>query len=68
MMIYHCPFCGGKAPKSRRDELFHRLPHAEQRRLGELTHNLRTVQEVTAALGEPDFERRGGCPRSGLSE
>jgi len=60
MMIYHCPFCGGKAPKSRRDNLFHRLPLAEMRRLGELTHNLRTVQEVTAAFGRPDINRPNG--------
>lgn len=52
--------CGGKAPESRRSELFHRLPNAEQERLGKLTHNLHSVQEVTAALGEPDFERPNG--------
>src|SRR6266545_3043282 len=33
MMIYHCPFCGGRAPESRRDELFHRLTEAERHRL-----------------------------------
>jgi hypothetical protein len=60
MMIYHCPFCGGRAPKSRRADLFHRLTHAEQRRLSELTKALRTVQDVTAVFGEPDIRHAIG--------
>ena len=60
MMIYHCPFCGGRAPKSRRSELFHRLTHAEQRRLCELTKSMRTTQDVTAAFGEPDIKQPVG--------
>jgi hypothetical protein len=54
MMIYHCPFCGGRAPKSRRSELFHRLTRAEQRRLCELTKEMRTLRDVTTAFGEAD--------------
>jgi hypothetical protein len=57
MMIYHCPFCGGRAPKSRRAELFHRITHAEQHRLCELTKRMRTIQDVTAAFGEPDIRQ-----------
>jgi len=57
MMIYHCPFCGGRAPKSRRGDLFHRLTHAEQRRLSGLTKDLRTVQDVAMAFGEPDIRQ-----------
>jgi hypothetical protein len=53
-LIYFCPFCGGRAPKSQRGSLFHKLTDAEQHRLTELTKNLRTVQDVVAALGEPD--------------
>ena len=49
MMIYHCPFCGGRAPKSRRSELFYRLTRAEQVRLCELTKNMPTLQSVMAA-------------------
>lgn len=60
MMIYHCPFCGGRAPKSRRSELFHRLTHAEQTRLCGLTNSLRTVEDVTAAFGEPDIRHPVG--------
>ena len=55
-LIYFCPFCGGQAPKSQRSSLFHRLTDAEQHRLTELTKNLRTVQDVVAALGEPDIK------------
>lgn len=53
MMIYHCPFCGGRAPKSRRADLFHRLTHTERRRLCELTKDMQTVQDVMTAFGEP---------------
>ena len=60
MMIYHCPFCGGRAPKSRRDELFDRLTHAEQHRLCELTKSMRTIQDVAAAFGEPDIRQAIG--------
>ena len=55
-LIYFCPLCGGRAPKSQRGSLFHRLTDAERHRLTELTKDLRTVQEVIAALGEPDLK------------
>ena len=55
-LIYFCPLCGGRAPKSKRDSAFHRLTGAERHRLTELTKNLRTVQDVIAALGEPDVK------------
>src|SRR6266403_1249049 len=54
MMIYYCPLCGGRAPKSRRSQLFHRLTDDERRRLLDLTKDLKTVTDVIAALGEPD--------------
>jgi len=53
-LIHFCPFCGGWAPKSQRSSLFHRLTDAERHRLMKLTKNLRTVQDVIAAFGEPD--------------
>ena len=55
-LIHFCPCCGGRAPKSQRSSLFHRLTNAERHRLTELTGNLRTVQDVVAALGEPDVK------------
>ena len=60
MMVYYCPFCGGSAPKSRRPSLFHRLSNAERRRLCELTKDLRTVDAVIAALGQPDIRHPVG--------
>lgn len=68
MMIYHCPFCGGRAPKSRRSELFHRLTHAEQHRLSELTKDMRTIQDVTVGLGEPDIRQPIGMVSPHQSE
>jgi hypothetical protein len=55
-LIYFCPFCGGQAPKSQRSRLFHQLTDAERHRLTELTKDLRTVQDVIAALREPDVK------------
>src|SRR5262245_4848327 len=33
LRIYHCPFCGGAAPQSKRDLLFTVISAEEQRRL-----------------------------------
>ena len=60
MMIYYCPFCGGSAPKSKRDKLFHILTDTERRRLCELTKDMRTVQDVMTAFGEPDIKQPVG--------
>ncbi len=60
LMIYHCPFCGGRAPKSKRETLFATLTIAEQQRLVELTKRLRTVDEVLIALGPPDLDNEAG--------
>jgi hypothetical protein len=60
MMIYYCPYCGGSAPKSRRGRLFHTLTDIEQHRLVNLTKDLRTLQDVTTAFGEPDIKQPVG--------
>jgi hypothetical protein len=70
MVIYHCPFCGGAAPLSRRDELFAHITHAEADRLHALTAGFKTVDQAIAALGAPEpitqrasgrtSQRRGG--------
>jgi len=60
LMIYYCPFCGGSAPKSMRERLFHILTDAERDRLVMLTKDKLTVQEVTAAFGEPDMRQAVG--------
>ena len=54
MLIYHCPFCGGRAPKSKRGNLFARLTNKETRRLTDLTKDLHTLEQVLTALGQPD--------------
>lgn len=59
-VIYYCPFCGGKAPQSKRSLLFHKLDVAERKRLTELTQNLQTVREVLNAFGEPDKKMNDG--------
>jgi hypothetical protein len=60
LMIYYCPFCGGSAPKSRRDRLFHTLTDAERQRLVTLTKDMRTVEDVTRAFGEPNIRQPVG--------
>ena len=60
MMIYYCPFCGGRAPKSRRSGLFHRLTDAETQRLVQLTKDMRNLQDVTIAFGEPEIKHQVG--------
>jgi hypothetical protein len=57
MMIYYCPFCGGSTPKSRRSLLFHTLTDVERQRLCDLTKDMRMVQEVVGAFGEPDIRQ-----------
>ena len=60
MMIYYCPFCGGSVPKSRRSQLFHTLTDKERQRLCALTKDMRTVQQVIEAFGEPDIRQAIG--------
>ena len=61
MMVYYCPFCGGRTPKSRRCLLFQTLTDYERQRLCNLTKEIRTLQEVSAAFGEPDIRQPVGC-------
>ncbi len=60
IMIYHCPFCGGRTPESRRDDFFMHITHAEMRRLNMLTGHLKTLEEVLAAFGPPDYDNPTG--------
>jgi hypothetical protein len=56
LRIYHCPFCGGTAPESKRPLLFSVIPGDEERRLFALLGSFKTVEEATQALGPPDEE------------
>jgi len=58
--LYHCFFCGGKAPESKRDLLFATISEAERFRLRELTSQLKTLNDVLASLGKPDQDREDG--------
>jgi hypothetical protein len=60
LLIYYCPFCGGSPPKSRRGRLFHALTDTERQRLVMLTKDMRTFQDVSRALGEPDIKQPVG--------
>lgn len=60
LLIYHCPFCGGAAPESKRPTLFTSFTPEEQGRLFGLFEGMQTLQEVIAALGSPDEEKKRG--------
>jgi hypothetical protein len=60
LVVYHCPFCGGAAPKSRRHLLFAVIPLEEESRLAELLAPIRTVRDALALLGEPEFDHPTG--------
>ena len=60
VVIYHCLHCGGRMPKSRRDELFMRLSYAEQDRLRNIVQDIKTVDDALAFLGPPDRDEPAG--------
>ena len=56
LQIYHCPFCGGKAPASHREPCFAQISTAEASRLDELLGDLKDIAEVIRVLGPPDAD------------
>ena len=58
--IYHCPFCGGSAPESKRDELFEHISSDEMHRLNQLTDGVRNVADAIAKLGQPEEDLANG--------
>jgi hypothetical protein len=72
LVIYHCPFCGGAAPKSLRASLFHVVPEAERARLLKRFEMIRTLRDAEEQLGKPDednphgstsrYPEEGSCP------
>jgi len=60
LMIYHCPFCGGAAPKSSRASLFHVVPEAERARLLKQLESIRTLRDVVERIGPPDDDNPRG--------
>lgn len=56
LVIYHCPFCGGTAPRSKRALLFAAISQAEEFRLAEKLEPIKTLADAIAILGEPDYD------------
>ena len=56
VVIYHCPFCGGAAPESKRSLLFAQVPESELDRLSQLLGSITTIDDVLEMLGKPDSE------------
>ena len=56
LIIFHCPFCGGAAPRSKRELLFHVIPDAEEERLKELLLPIETIADALERFGEPEFD------------
>jgi hypothetical protein len=54
LLIYHCPFCGGAAPKSIRDSLFAAVSTTETLRLNGLLADIETLDDALKQLGPPD--------------
>src|SRR5687768_12376910 len=54
--LYYCPFCGGRLPESKRDELFVVASPMEQAALQNSLSGMKTIGEVIAILGEPDID------------
>jgi hypothetical protein len=63
LRIYHCPFCGGAAPKSKRELLFAVIPPEEEHRLYKLLGGLKTLDEVIQVLGPPDDDNPHGLTK-----
>ena len=60
LVIYHCPFCGGAAPKSKRALLFHVIPPEEERRLSAILGGITTLRAAIRKLGKPDDDNPRG--------
>ena len=60
LVIYHCPFCGGAAPESKRQLLFAVIPAEEDQRLAELLGPVRTIRGALKRLGKPQRDDRFG--------
>jgi hypothetical protein len=56
LVIYHCPFCGGVAPESKRALLFAVVSEDEESRLAEILRGIKSLKDAIAKLGPPDFD------------
>jgi hypothetical protein len=58
--IFHCPSCGGAAPRSQRGTRFAHVTSHERARLQELFSSVTTVDAAIAKLGQPDQDMPNG--------
>jgi hypothetical protein len=56
LIIYHCPFCGGKASESKRHLLFAAISRDEEERLAQLLSPIKTMQQAIDAFGPPQMD------------
>lgn len=56
LVVYHCPFCGGAAPPSKRRLLFEVIPPQEEQRLKSLLTPIKTIENAINILGSPDWD------------
>ena len=56
IVIYHCTFCGGTLPESRRDKLSKTIPESERQRLSQLIEGVNSIDDAFRAFGVPDFD------------
>lgn len=60
LIIYHCPYCGGAARKSKRSLLFAAISSEEQERLTDLLRPVRSIRSALRRLGESERDDPGG--------
>ena len=60
-MIYHCFWCGGAAPKSKREEKFLTVGIGEDCRLRSLLRSYTTFEQALSGLGQPDQDWADGA-------
>jgi hypothetical protein len=60
-VVYYCFFCGGRAPASKRDQLFARIPEQEKHRLSQLCSKIRTFHDAIRTFGPPEHDRPSGA-------
>lgn len=65
-ILYHCPFCGGRAGESLRASFFHVVPDQERKRLLRKVECLVTFADAVALLGKPDEDIIMDSPTEGL--
>jgi hypothetical protein len=60
LVIYHCPFCGGAAPESKRPLLFAIISPEEEQRLATLLAPIKSIRAALKRLGKPQRDDASG--------